>query len=123
MMLLPPWAMALMLGSRVSAYFTASRFPLPAAASARVNPSPALISGLAPASINAFIAGTEPALAASSNGAVGATGGGIRYSAASRGFFLGGTLPPPAATGGGASADATTTGGGGGGGMAFRSPP
>jgi len=64
-----------MLGSSVSAYFTASRLPLPAAASAKVNPSVALMSGLAPASISAFIAGTEPARAASKSGAVAATGG------------------------------------------------
>src|SRR5689334_23877143 len=97
MMLLPPWAMALMLGSSVSAYFTASRLPLPAAASASVSPSLALTVGLAPASIKAFMAGTEPARAAISSGAVEATGGGIRYSAASRGFLLGGALPPAAA--------------------------
>src|SRR6185503_12244474 len=128
MMLLPPWAMALMLGSRVKAYFTASRLPLPAAASAKVNPSVALISGLAPASISAFMAGTEPARAAISSGAVAATGGGIRYSAASKGFFLGAALPPAAATcacGGGGAGVASAGGGGGGGGVviALGLPP
>src|SRR5882757_3031224 len=92
MMLLPAGPIAVRSGSNCSAYFTASRLPLPAAASATVVPSCALMPTLAPASTSAFIAGAEPASAANTKGGVATGGGGPGLVPSATA-----TLPPPAA--------------------------
>src|SRR5258708_15275817 len=114
MMLLPAGPIAVRSGSSCSAYLTASRFPLPAAASATVVPSAALIPTLAPASTSTFIAGAEPASAANTKGGVATGGGGAGLVPSATA-----TLPPPATwTRGGAG-----VGAGGGSERALASTP